>query len=104
MIGTCGFTRFDSANNSAEIGYVINPAYHGQGIATEAARAVIDFGFSELRLHRIEARHMVGNDASHRVMEKLGMKTDGTLREAYYVNGSYRTVVICSLLQSEFKD
>ena len=104
MIGTCGFTRFDSANNSAEIGYVINPAYHGQGIATEAARAVIDFGFSELSLHRIEARHMVGNDASHRVMEKLGMKTDGTLREAYYVNGSYRTVVICSLLQSEFKN
>ena len=103
MIGTCGFTRFDSANNSAEIGYVINPAYHGQGIATEAAHAVIDFGFSELKLHRIEARHMVGNDASHRVMEKLGMKTDGTLREAYYVNGSYRTITVCSILACEFK-
>lgn len=103
MIGTCGFTRFNTAHNSAEIGYVINPAYQGIGIATEAARAVLDFGFSELKLHRIEARHMVGNDASHKVMEKLGMKTDGTLREAYYVNGSYRTVTVCSILSCEFE-
>ena len=103
MIGTCGFTRFHAESNSAEIGYVINPAYHGQGLATEGARAVIEFGFKELKLHRIEARHMVGNDASHRVMEKLGMTAEGTLREAYYVNGSYRSVTVCSLLASEFK-
>lgn len=103
MIGTCGFTRFDLPNNSAEIGYVLNPAYQGRGIAGEAAYAVISFGFNRLRLHRIEARHMIGNNASHRVMEKLGMKTEGTFRESYYVNGSYRTVTVCSILDSEFK-
>lgn len=101
MIGTCGFTRFDLQNNSAEIGYVLNPEYVGRGYATEAANAVIDFGFNRLGLHRIEARYMSGNIASKRVMEKLGMKPEGILREAYYVNGSYKTVGICSLLVSE---
>lgn len=103
MIGTCGFTRFDLANNSAEIGYVLNPEYCGKGIATEAAREVVRFGFEELKLHRIEARYMSGNAASQRVMEKLGMKRDGILREAYYVHGSYKTVAVYSILSSEYR-
>ena len=70
MIGTCGFTRFDNPNNSAEIGYVLNPAYHGKGYATEAAREVIRFGFEQLKLHRIEARHMVGNDGEPFIRRK----------------------------------
>lgn len=102
MIGTCGFTRFDLPNNSAEIGYVLNPAYHGYGLATEAAHEVIRFGFDGLKLHRIEARHIPGNDASHRVMQKLGMRTDGILREAYLINGSYKSIVVCSVLRSDF--
>ncbi len=102
MIGTVGFTRFDLQNNSAEIGYVLNPEYTGMGIATEAARKIVDFGFRFLKLHRIEARHMKGNDASHRVMEKIGMTEEGTLRESYYVGGSYRTVTVCSILESEY--
>ena len=104
MIGTCGFTRFHAESNSAEIGYVINPAYHGQGIATEAARAVISFGFSELKLHRIEARHMVGNDASHRVMEKLGMSFEGYHKDAIYVKGEYKTVGYCAITKEKFFD
>lgn len=102
MIGTVGFTRFDLPNNSAEIGYVLNPTYAGNGIATEAAKKILDFGFNFLKLHRIEARHMEGNDASHRVMEKLGMTEEGTFRESYYVNGSYKTVTVCSILKSDY--
>lgn len=104
MIGTCGFTRIDLSNNSGEIGYVINPDYSGMGIATEAAARVLDFGFRELSLHRIEARHMAGNGASHRVMEKLGMTEEGTFRESYLVNGKYRTVTICSILDTEYRE
>lgn len=104
MIGTCGFTRIDLSNNSGEIGYVINPDYSGKGIATEAAARVLEFGFRELSLHRIEARHMKGNSASHRVMEKLGMKEEGTFREAYLVNGRYRTVTVCSMLDTEYSE
>ncbi len=102
MIGTCGFTRFDLQNNSAEIGYVLNPAYHGQGYATEAAREVMRFGFNVLRLHRIEARHMLGNNASHRVMQKLGMTEEGTFKDSYYVHKSYRTVTVCAILENEY--
>jgi ribosomal-protein-alanine N-acetyltransferase len=57
MIGTCGFTTIDCSNDAAEIGYVLNPDYHGLGIAPEAVEAVLAFGFERLLLHRIEARY-----------------------------------------------
>ncbi len=60
MIGTCGFSSIDFANNSAEVGYVINPAYRGRGYAPEALLEIMMFGFLELNLHRIEARYMDG--------------------------------------------
>ena len=71
MIGTCGFTRIDTVNNGAEIGYVLNPDFWGRGYATEMAERVLEFGFDELELQRIEARFMKGNDASLAVMKKL---------------------------------
>lgn len=98
MIGTCGFTRIDTANDSGEIGYVINPDFRGRGYAVEAAGAVMEFGFSELELHRIEARFMKGNEASRRVMEKLGMTFEGYHADEIFVKGSYRTVGICAIL------
>lgn len=102
MIGTCGFTSFDFPNNRGEIGYVINPAYRGQGIAPEACRAVMTFGFTELGLHRIEARYITGNDASEHVMEKLGMKPEGVSRGAMLIKGQYRDIGICAILRDEF--
>ena len=101
MIGTCGFTRFDPANDSAEIGYVLNPAYHRRGIATEAATEVIRFGFEELGLHRIEARYMVGNLASRKVMEKVGMTFEGEFRDMIKICGSYRSVGVCSVINKK---
>ena len=92
MIGTCGFTRFDCQNNSAEIGYVLNPEYHGLGYATEAAERVIRYGFEELGVNRIEARFMEGNTRSLRVMEKLGMSFEGYSTDSMYVKGKYRTI------------
>ena len=103
MIGTCGFTRFNLPHNSAEIGYVINPLYRGRGIALESARIVMRFGFEELGLNRIEARYMVGNDASRRVMEKLGMTFEGISRSEIFVDGTYRDVGRYAVLKDEFK-
>ena len=102
MIGTCGFARIDATNCSAELGYVLNPRYKGMNIATEAARAVIDFGFSVLSLNRIEARYMINNSASRRVMEKCGMSFEGVHRDALLVKGRYESVGYCSLLSSEY--
>lgn len=103
MIGTCGFTRFDLANNSAEIGYVINPDYRGRGIAPEAVRRVMHFGFEDLRLHRIEAKYILGNDASRRVMEKVGMTYEGTHRGSMLIKGIYRDIGICAITEEEYR-
>ncbi len=103
MIGTCGFTKIDAPNNCAEIGYVLNPDFQGRGFATEAARRVLEFGFNELCMHRIEARFMQGNDASLRVMEKLGMHFEGYHKDAVYVKGAYRTVGYCAITKEELE-
>ncbi len=103
MIGTCGFTRFDYVNNSAEIGYVLNSNYHGRGIATEASRAAVEFGFKRLGLNRIECKYIIGNDASRKVMEKNGMKFEGIRREGMLIKGEYRDIGICSILRREYK-
>lgn len=102
MIGTCGFTRFHCEADCGEIGYVIHPAFWGRGIATEAVRAVIRFGFQKLELNRIEAKFMEGNEASRRVMEKNGMTFEGILRQSMYIKGEYRNVGICSILRRDF--
>ncbi len=96
MIGTVGFTRLEMAHNLGEIGYVLNPNYHGKGFGTEAARRVLDFGFDTLGLHRIEAKFMQGNTSSLRVMEKLGMSFEGYHRDAMLVKGAYRTIGYCA--------
>ncbi len=102
MIGTCGFTRFSIESNSAEVGYVLNPDFWGMGIAPEVVSKVLEFGFNELDLNRIEARYMVGNDRSRRVMEKVGMTFEGVNREAMHVKGRYVSIGVCSILKSEF--
>ena len=103
MIGTCGFTRIDAPHNAAELGYVLNPDYHGRGYGTEAAARVLRFGFEELSLHRIEAKFMQGNEASLHVMEKLGMRLEGYRRDGMLVKGRYRTIGVCAILENEWK-
>ena len=102
MIGTCGFTRFDFKHDSGEIGYVLNPDFRGMGLIPEAAAAVMKFGFQDLLLNRIEAKHLTGNEASRRVMEKLGMTYEGVSRGAMLIKGKYRDVHTCAILKSEY--
>ena len=103
MIGTCGFTKIVIDSNSAEVGYVLNREFWGRGIAPEAVRAVFRFAFDELRLHRVEAHYMLGNERSRRVMEKVGMKYEGAFRDSIYVKGRYVTVGVCSILENEYR-
>lgn len=102
MIGTCGFTSFDHRNNSAEVGYVLSPAFHHRGLATEALLRVMYFGFTVLSLHRIEARFMVGNDESRRVMERVGMSFEGVAKDSIFVKGHYVSVGTCAVTKDEF--
>ncbi len=104
MVGTCGFTSFDCAADSAEVGYVLNPEYWGKGIAAEALQRVLRFGFEELGLHRIEARFIEENERSRRVMEKVGMTFEGVHREAMLIKGSYVNIGVCAVLRSEWEE
>ncbi len=102
MIGTCGFTSFNYDTNSAEVGYVLGADHWGRGIAPEAARIVMHYGFAELGLRRIEARYMVGNERSGRVMEKLGMTHDSTVDDAMIVKGKSVSITTCSIERETF--
>lgn len=79
----CGFIglEIDAAHQRAEIGYWIGVPYWGQGYWTEAARALLDYGFEVLKLRRIYAHHFAPNAASGAVMRKIGMQYEGCLRQ-----------------------
>lgn len=102
LIGTCGFVDFMIEGNRAEIGYALSRNYWGKGYMTEAVRAVIDFGFRTMQLNRIEARCNIENIASARVMEKVGMKFEGILREHLFAKGNYHDLKMYSILTKEW--
>ena len=102
MIGTCGFTSLWPEDNRGEIGYVLNPAYWGQGIMSEAVSRVLAYGFAELGLNRIEARYMVGNEKSLRLMQHNGMTFEGVHKELMLVKGIYRDIGVCAILAQEY--
>ena len=102
MIGICGFSSIDVLADCAEIGYVINADYWGQGIATEVARRVMDFGFNRLELQRIEARYIEGNEASASVMKKCGMSQIKTETRAISEDGEQGVIVTYGISAEEY--
>ena len=90
------------AHALAELGYWIGVPFWGRGYATEAARALVQYGFSELALNRVQSRHYVRNPGSGRVMQKIGMTQEGVLRQAVRKWGNFEDVVLYSILSSEW--
>ncbi len=81
IIGSIAAHNFSEKHSNCEIGYCYGSKYWGNGYATEALSSVIDFFLNDCNLHLVEARHISGNPASGRVMEKAGMHKDAVLRE-----------------------
>ena len=102
MIGTCGFMWVNEEHRSAEVGYSMSREYWNRGLMTEALSAVLKEGFENMGLHRIEAQHEVDNPASGRVMEKCGMRCEGTLRGRLYNKGRYVDVNLWAILLEEY--
>ena len=92
----------EEVHRHAEIGYWIGASYWGKGYATEAARAMVGYAFTELRLHRVQGRHFIRNSASGRVLQKIGMKLEGTHRDAYIRWEQFETVDVYAILESEW--
>ncbi|ANY71364.1 GNAT family N-acetyltransferase [Paenibacillus ihbetae] len=85
-----------------ELAYWIGKAYKNNGYCTEAARGIISYAFEQLELNRVYARYLGKNPASGKVMEKLGMKYEGTLRQHVKKCGKYEDLIYYGLLKNEF--
>ena len=103
LIGNCGVRVNDPGSREGNVGYELAPRSWGRGYATEAARAVVGFGFGELRLHRIWAECVADNAASVRVLEKLGMRREGHLRENAPVHGGWMDSFLYAMLDAEWR-
>lgn len=100
LIGTIGFWRIEKENYRAEIGYILNPDFHRQGITQEAMQPVIDFAFNDLKLHSIEANVNPNNIASKNILLKNGFVQEAYFKENYYYNGKFLDSTIFSLVKS----
>ena len=102
LIGTCGFVDWDPSNFRAEIAYALSRDYWGKGIMTEAVKEAIKFGFEKMNLNRIYAFSFPENVGSYTVMEKVGMKYEGLIREYMYIKGKFQDLKLYSILRREY--
>ncbi|AIQ14315.1 GNAT family N-acetyltransferase [Paenibacillus durus] len=103
VIGTCGFHGWMKNHYKAEIGYELTPEYWRQGYMTEVIQKIIEFGFNNLRLNRIEAFVEPENVGSRKVLEKIGLSEEGTLKEHFYWRNRFVDTVIYALLKKDYK-
>jgi RimJ/RimL family protein N-acetyltransferase len=102
-VGTCTLFRIDREHRRCELGYILRRDLWGQGFATEALTAVVEHAFGALGLHRLEADIDPRNAGSIRLVERLGFKREGHLRERYFVAGDIQDSIIYGLLAPEWR-
>ena len=103
FIGTIDFGKFDKDARIAEMSYALSHAHWRKGVMSEAAQALIDYGFNELNLERIYARCFAENIASERVMQKVGMTYEGTLRKGIFAKGAHHDLKIYAILREDIE-
>jgi len=101
LVGAISLFSLRAASNRAEMGYWIGVPFWNKGYCSEAAKALIRYGFDELGLNRVFAEHMARNPASGRVMEKAGMTYEGTLRQHVKKWDRYEDLKVYGILRSE---
>jgi ribosomal-protein-alanine N-acetyltransferase len=102
VLGLFGLHYWDQYHRRAEAGYDLARAYWGQGIASEALRAIIRFGFDQLNLNRIYARTIADNHESVRLLERIGFQREGTARKhSWEDDGTFHDSAMYGLLQEE---
>lgn len=101
-IGQIAYFLVDSKNHFAEIEYCIGEEFQRRGYATEAAKAVIAYGFDSIGLHKVQICTKTVNEPSKRVIEKCGLTYEGTLRDYFYMDGGYVGRLYFSILRDEY--
>ncbi len=102
FIGTINMGVEYLGSDSMQLGFWLGKSHWNKGYCTEAALAALAFGFDELDLHRIYARHFVSNPAAGKVLEKIGMTYEGTLREAIKKSGVFESLACYGILRHEY--
>lgn len=102
LIGMIGFFRMQPENFRGEIGYILNPNFHGKGIMKEASDEAIKFGFEKMNFHSIEAVIDPNNVASEKLLQKLNFKKEAHFKENFFYNDEFLDTVIYSLLKTKF--
>lgn len=103
LIGSVSLRIGNVRSRAGDFGYVYGREFWGRGFGTEALKALLGFGFEQLRLHRIHATCDRRNSASVRVMEKAGMRREGLRRKDEWVKGRWRDTCIYAILEEEWK-
>ncbi len=101
-IGQIAYFLVDEKNHFAEIEYCIGRAFQCHGYATEATKAVVNYGFRQMHLHKVQICCKIINAPSKRVIEKCGFTYEGTLRDYFYIDGTYVGRHYFSILESEY--
>lgn len=102
VIGSCGFLNRVPKHYRSEIGFELSKDYWGQGIASEALKAICKYGIEQLNLQRIEALIEPPNLSSQRLVERLGFIREGLLRNYEFTSGKFDDLYMYSLLRKEF--
>lgn len=103
LIGDFSLKLRSRQDRRGEIGFMFHPDHHGHGYAAEAGRAVLALGFETYDLHRIFGSCDARNTASARLMERLGMRLEGRLRETEFVKGTWCDELIYAILADEWR-
>jgi RimJ/RimL family protein N-acetyltransferase len=102
VIGDVILSLVSVPHRTAEIGYLLHPDHQGHGYATEASRALLRIAFEDLRLHRVVAQLEARNDASARVLERLGMRREAHVIESEWVRGEWQSGIEYGILAREW--
>ena len=103
LIGLIGLYRVKPEHHRAEIGYMILPEYNGKGIVTESIKAILDYGFQDMKLHSVEAIIDPQNIASEKVLLKNGFVKEGHFIENEYYDGKFLDAAVYSILNRNHK-
>jgi len=104
LVGMCAIANIDNTNMRAELGYWIGKRHWGKGYGKEAVRLMLNFAFATLRLNRVCAKVLVGNERSIRLLGPLGFKKEGIAREGVFHMGKFMDDIAFSILRSEYND
>nr|WP_225955338.1 GNAT family N-acetyltransferase [Kibdelosporangium phytohabitans] len=102
MIGDVNIEWLSGPHQQAEIGYVLHPDHYGKGFATEASRPLLRIAFEELKAHRVIGRLDARNEASGRVLAKLGMRKEAHFVDNEFVKGEWCSEVVYAILAREW--